>query len=357
MTAKLLTRYRWAKHYIKGVRFFALLYLLIGVMLSAIMIWKGSVAYKSTRYLANPAIASYVANVKMHYENANNFLASKGVLKTKKYLDFSTVNSYTFRSSAQLRKLEAFLTSVRQDIGDTQDQYYAEFTKPIDTLIDVLLEHSQQIRNKLDEPKKEATPRPISDDPKISSTPTKAGIGLYSDALSTDEVGQVSRIRDILLSYKAQTSKENTRSCLESAIKALELYETVMKMDLPVPVVQVAKREDQEYEKPVFPKTQLKVDELVQSLKNQKGRVRTLVLTNWNAVDSVDALLAKVHLEIKEANSCEFAGQGEILKTIIIVFYIILSALLAAFFSLVFADFLQAIIDTPDILSEMREPK
>lgn len=108
---------------------------------------------------------------------------------------------------------------------------------------------------------------------------------------------------------------------------------------------------------PSSPKMELRVDDLIQSLQHHKSVVQTVVLSDWQVDTSIEDLLSLVHQEVAKSRDCELAGREQMLETGLSLGKVFLLTLVVAFLTMVIADFLQAIIDTPDLIRGTNDPK
>jgi hypothetical protein len=356
MTPLKHTAYRWARLYIKFVRFLALLCLLAGATLFAVTFWKGSVAYRRTLYAPNPAIPSSLDKVMTQYRTASEILQSKGIAAVEITANISSVSGRAPRSSLHLQTMETVLTELRENLTTMRNRYSDAFSGPIDSLIGTLSEHARQVRSKLTPTHNAPAARAegIAQSATPPQTPERARI---YHAVSQSEIDKLLDVKDALTAYQTQTTKDTTRNCLIEAIKAVEMYAAVLQAELPVPITAPTERRKLEPQMPSVPKVDLRVDDLIRSLQHHKTLVQTVVLTDWQVETSLEGLLNLVHQEVVKSRDCELAGKERMIETGLSLAKVIFMALVGAFLTMVIADFLQAIIDTPDLIRGTREPK
>ena len=350
------TGYRWARLFIKLVRFLALLCVLAGAVMFWYTLKQGSVAYRRTLYEPNSAISAHLETVRLQYGTAHAILRSKGIAIDASPTNNSSVGGPDYRTSLQLRAVQTVVTELRQDVNRLQNRYSAAFSRPIDSLIDILSEHSRQIRTALTPTNNSPVSR--EEDVEQSAAPPQVPerVRMYR-AVSQDEIDQLHRIKDDLQTYQSQATKDTTRTCLTDGIGALDIYTTVMEAELPVRITTPVVRTSVETQIPVAPKLQLKVDDLIRSLQSHKAAVQSVVLSDWQVAISIDDLLGLIHKELKECMDCELSGEQQLMQMYRSLAEITVMALVAAFLTMVLADFLQAIIDTPDLIRGTNDPK
>jgi hypothetical protein len=314
------------------------------------------VKYRRTLYPPNPAIPASLDKVRTQYRTASEILQSKGIAAGEIPANISTVSDRAPRNSLQLQTVETVLSELRQNLKTMQNRYSDTFSRPIDSLIDTLSEHSRQIRSKLTPTNSAPAARAEETDLSVTPPQTPERARMYH-AVSQREIDQLFDVRDALTSYQSQATKDATRSCLTEAIRAVEMYAAVLQAELPVPITAPTVRRNVEPQVPSVPKVELRVDDLIRSLQNHKAVVLAVVLADWEVETSMEKLLNLVHQEVVRSRDCELAGREQMIETGLSLAKVIFLALVGAFLTMVIADFLQAIIDTPDLIRGTGDPR
>jgi len=231
------------------------------------------------------------------------------------------------RGSAQLNELLANLAKVTAEIETMQGRYFNSFARPIDSLLGTMAEHAAVLRKQLGETGGKPAAHQSEDPGALSSvqerSPQDPRSKLYV-SVSENELDQLVTVKNCLLDLQTQASKDSTRQQFVEAIKALEVYMSIIKGELPLPVALLKAHALPRLnpEEPAVPKIDLKVDDLIRILANYKATVQAGVLSNWRVSAKLDDMLSLVHAEFKECLARELTGRQIIIQSIFFNFLI-----------------------------------